>query len=750
MTTSEQLLRDYALSGDPACFRALVEELGGMVYAVGLRITGDPHAAEDLSQDCFLELARKASTIRTSVAGWLHSTATNRALNLIRSRKQDRKRLSFDAAITPTRETEDFSELQTLIDEAVDGLDQQLRQIVVSHYLEGKTQAEIAQRLGVDQSTVSRRLAQGLDDVRSQLRRMGVITSVTALITVLGHSSASGAPATLTETAAKIGLAGVGWTATKSSTSTLGLFLSTCAATAGNLLFYLICEGWLFALLVVVEVAAFVFPPKWFKAAMTELLGGIDPWSHPAFPFKRWTWTVPPRDWKSRLAAWLWVASVLNLVAFAGIHNNPIQWVQPSCMAIMGTVFGLIPALRLGIRVWYSRSNLRQTNAETFNQPHIHETWEMVATAMAYVIFSVSFLIAGAAIHNPEERTSWIRHLIAWCNLAGSVTFFAYAMTSRWRSRSNDSQSRIRSADSEQADRPPRHSNLQFVFMMLFLAGAIAFLANALLSAIISVSVLREPYVRMVPVSVVLSGGFALFSAIGFFSFLFRIRDRLVRWNYVFLLAVGIGLSAGGLTAIGYGDYLALMMPPSPERPAEQPLTAHELAAQEAVQELRRKYARVMSAVVPRVIPVAYMQRDDARHTFPIVLEAPPTQIDVRSDSVWMETQRRWLEQFEQPVPPELKSVNAFFVHRYFKVVSNAEKPVFSHTFVCASAAEARAIAAVYGATAIQKDYLVTVVFEKKVREPLTSNDQLILAIRHQLESADLSNGPPELLLGSP
>ena len=180
MATSEQLLQEYTLSGDPASFRKLIEELGGMVYAVCLRITGDPHAAEDLSQDCFLELARKASTIRTSVAGWLHSTATNRALNLIRLRKQDKKLLRLEGSTAPIRTTEDFAEIQTLVDEAVDRLDQQLRQIVISHYLEGKTQAEIAQRLGVDQSTISRRLAQGLDEVRSQLLRMGILTTVTA------------------------------------------------------------------------------------------------------------------------------------------------------------------------------------------------------------------------------------------------------------------------------------------------------------------------------------------------------------------------------------------------------------------------------------------------------------------------------------------------------------------------------------------------------------------------------------------
>ncbi len=79
MLKSEDLLHQYTLTGDPVSFRSLVEEFGGMVYAVCPRITRDPHTAEDLSQDCFLELARNAATLRTSVAGWLHSAATNPA-----------------------------------------------------------------------------------------------------------------------------------------------------------------------------------------------------------------------------------------------------------------------------------------------------------------------------------------------------------------------------------------------------------------------------------------------------------------------------------------------------------------------------------------------------------------------------------------------------------------------------------------------------------------------------------------------
>ena len=745
MTTNEQLLRKYTLNGDPACFRSLVEEFGGMVYAVCLRITGDPHTSEDLSQDCFLELARKGSTIQTSVAGWLHSTATNRALNLIRSHKQDRKQVSLETTAGPVGIRENFDEVQLLVDEAVDRLDPQLRQIVISHYLEGKTQTEIAQNLGVDQSTVSRRLTQGLDEVRSQLRRLGVLTTVAAVINVLGQSSANAAPPTLTETVAKIGLAGVGWTATKSSTGSLGLFLSTSVATVGNILLYLFCEGWFFFLLLVLEIVVFAFPPKWFRGFLTILCHGQDPWEHPAFPWKRWTWTVPPRDWKQRLLAWGFIGVLFNLVAVSGLLNTPSRWVEPMCMAFAGTLFGLVPAIRLGIRVWFFRANLRLTESEACAFPKRVRTWEMIAFAMTCVIVSFSFLMTGSVIQRPDEKAAWIRRFITWGLPLGSIAFLLYAVRMRFGSPAIGSDLGDNSGGFDLDENPSSKSKVPFPLLMLVLSGAVFFLCNALFSATVARLMLQEPYVRQVPFSIVVNGGFSLSCTLGFLSFLHRMRKQLVPWNFLILLISAMGLAAGGLLAIGYGDYLALTMPSLPGRsPEDLALTAEQLAADVKTRELRKKYGRELAAVAPRLLPTAFKNRDDAPHIFPIVQEAPPLQKDGTTDVWWDGTLTKWIEQMGLPIPPQIHIVKAILVHQYFKVVSHAEKMVLIHTFVCKSSVDAEALARFWGSRAIQKEYLVTVLFEKNAQNPFTTNDQLNLAIRRQLESVDLSNGPPE------
>ena len=525
----------------------------------------------------------------------------------------------------------------------------------------------------------------------------------------------------------------------------LGLYLSASIATLGNILLYLFCEGWWFFLLLVVEIVICLYPPKLFSEVLTTLNQGKDPSADPAYPWKRWTWTVPPHDWKRRLFAWLSMGLLFNLVALAGLLNGTNQWVQPMCMAIAGTFFGIIPAVRLVIRVWYFRGNLPLTAVHASSQPKEVGTWEKIACAVACVILSISMLIACAVIQRPEDKFPWIGFFIIWSFPIGSIAFLFYAVNLRWRSSPQENQATSQTGSFERLADQSSHKNVQFALLMLFLVGSVFFLGMSLLSATVSRTVLREPYVRQVPFSVVVGGGFGLFFAIGVLSILVRMREQLVRWNYVFLLALGIGLAGAGLTGIGYGDFLALTMPPPTEaRSSEPSLTVDQLAAQAETERLRGKYARELASVAPSPIPAEFKQRDDWPHMFPIVQEQPSPRMDGRMDVWWDGTLQKWVERLALPIPPQIKNVKAILVHNYFKVASRIEKMVWVQTFVCASRSDAEAIAAVWGDCAIQKEYLVTVLFEAKGQYPLTPNDQLIFAIRRQLESSDLSAGPPE------
>jgi RNA polymerase sigma factor (sigma-70 family) len=84
--TDQALLLAYADHRNADAFAALVERYAPLVYATARRVTRNAADAEDVAQQCFLELARSARSIRASLPAWLHRVAATRSLNCIRDR----------------------------------------------------------------------------------------------------------------------------------------------------------------------------------------------------------------------------------------------------------------------------------------------------------------------------------------------------------------------------------------------------------------------------------------------------------------------------------------------------------------------------------------------------------------------------------------------------------------------------------------------------------------------------------------
>lgn len=203
-----QLLQRYQTSADAHAFRELVQLHAGMVFATARRITRDASLAEDVVQETFLELAHRPPAIRESIGGWLHRVARHRACNVVRAETRRREREAASAAEGAAPEAT-WEQLEPLIDSAIEELPAELREPIVEHFLAGRTQQEVARRLGVSQSTISRSLDAGIALLRSTLQRHGVVAGATLALLLAERIEAS-APAPLLASLGKIGLAGVG------------------------------------------------------------------------------------------------------------------------------------------------------------------------------------------------------------------------------------------------------------------------------------------------------------------------------------------------------------------------------------------------------------------------------------------------------------------------------------------------------------------------------------------------------------
>ncbi|MBC8109159.1 MAG: sigma-70 family RNA polymerase sigma factor [Anaerolineae bacterium] len=203
------LLRTYADTADAGAFAELVRRHANMVYATARRVTGDTMAAEDVSQDCFLKLAQSSATVRDSLGAWLHRTSLNRSLELMRSDRSRHLR-EAQAVIRQQHEAEDESaQLIARVDEALERLPDELRVPITEHFLCGRTQTELAAALGVNQSTVQRRIEKGLLELRRRLHEEERSQSLASLPLLLAGFSKTAAPDTLRQGLIKIGLSGV-------------------------------------------------------------------------------------------------------------------------------------------------------------------------------------------------------------------------------------------------------------------------------------------------------------------------------------------------------------------------------------------------------------------------------------------------------------------------------------------------------------------------------------------------------------
>ena len=223
------LLRRYATHRDAAAFAELVRRYADFVYATARRMTGSSAAAEDVSQDCFLRLAQGSASITGSVAAWLHRTSVNRSLEIMRSdRARARREVESarqQAAIEPA------AQLIAQVDEALAALPAESRVILTEHFLLGRNQSDLAAAAGVNQSTISRRIERGVDELRERLRAGGITAAaIGALPTMLERARQTVSPPALGASLTKIGLSGVQASAAAGATFASATVLKFAAA----------------------------------------------------------------------------------------------------------------------------------------------------------------------------------------------------------------------------------------------------------------------------------------------------------------------------------------------------------------------------------------------------------------------------------------------------------------------------------------------------------------------------------------
>lgn len=175
---------------------------GNLVYATALRQVGDSATAEEITQNVFLALARKAPRLgrMETLAGWLHRTAILEAKARVRAdlRRKRREEAAAEQIQAVDRTVSGLGTMVPLLDEALLCLRETDRVALVLRYFEDLSLREVGTVLGVEEEAARKRVARALDKVTEFFRKRGFALSTVGGAAGLMAGSAKAAPAIVT------------------------------------------------------------------------------------------------------------------------------------------------------------------------------------------------------------------------------------------------------------------------------------------------------------------------------------------------------------------------------------------------------------------------------------------------------------------------------------------------------------------------------------------------------------------------
>ena len=174
------------LAGDEAAFTALVERHRKWIHSLAWREIGDFHAAQEITQDTFIQTLKSLPTLRdpNRFLGWLHVIAKRQCIEWLRRKPITMQSLEAmpKAELETVFYTQYLEEKQTqasadglreVVERLLRKLPESERSVMVLHYFKGLTCEEVSERLDVSLNTVKSRLYRArkrLEQEESMLR----------------------------------------------------------------------------------------------------------------------------------------------------------------------------------------------------------------------------------------------------------------------------------------------------------------------------------------------------------------------------------------------------------------------------------------------------------------------------------------------------------------------------------------------------------------------------------------------------
>src|SRR5262245_7587573 len=181
-TRSSQLVAALArvAGGDRAALRLVYQDTSAKLFGVCLRILKDRSEAEDVLQDVYVTVWRKAATFdpgRASAITWLVAIARNRAIDRLRARGAGGRPEPIEAADAVSDpapvavERVELAQQYQRLARCLEELDARHSTAIRAAFLDGATYEELAARMNVPVGTMKSWIRRGLLKLRACLER---------------------------------------------------------------------------------------------------------------------------------------------------------------------------------------------------------------------------------------------------------------------------------------------------------------------------------------------------------------------------------------------------------------------------------------------------------------------------------------------------------------------------------------------------------------------------------------------------
>lgn len=206
--SDEQLLRAWSRDRCERSFRALTERYADLVFGTAARRLADRNLAEEVSQNVFITLAKKAGQLKgeNGIGGWLFKATVLEAAGIRRSESRRDKRMreltDLDETLRSVGGESMAGDALEIVDDGLAGLNADDRDALIARYFNGASYEEMAQGAGRSESACRKQVSRALRKLAKVLEGRGVRVSTTVLAAGLGALMSTKAPAGLAGTCA--------------------------------------------------------------------------------------------------------------------------------------------------------------------------------------------------------------------------------------------------------------------------------------------------------------------------------------------------------------------------------------------------------------------------------------------------------------------------------------------------------------------------------------------------------------------